>query len=116
MPIRRGRFICIGNSRDSFSDHGKTRPGGLVDMINLAVEIPRSSLAKKVKAGQLQKLSDYLGYATHHKKGLTMASDDSLKYFRSTLFRKPVMFIQKGSVMYILAEDQNLGFIKSRMK
>ncbi len=57
--------------------------GGLSDLIRMSVQITRGAFLKRVHREDLRELERQLGYSKHPSKGLTMAGDYHVQYFRS---------------------------------
>lgn len=79
-------------------------PGGLVDMIDQARQITRRTFLKHVGTRDLRSLEESLGYESHPAKGLTMAGDFHVGYFKSKLFGRPVYFFRWSAIEYVFME------------
>ena len=76
-------------------------PGGLSDMIDSAVEITRRTFLKHINRCELSDIENSLGYSDHPLKGMTMASDWHVQYFRSKLHQKRVYYFTHSAIEHI---------------
>jgi len=74
---------------------------GLIPMIDNSLNITRRTFLKYVNREDLASLEQGLGYDTHYKKGLTMASDWSVSYYRSKLHNKTVYYFRQSAIEYV---------------
>lgn len=75
--------------------------GGLCDMIDQAREVTRETFLRNVDSDDLIVLEKGLGYERNAMKGLTMASDCYVEYYRSKLHGKRVYFLRWSAIEYV---------------
>lgn len=76
-------------------------PGGLRDMIDRRLEITRRTFLTHVDRDSLAAIEEVLCYASHPSRGLTMAADWHVEYFRSVLFGKRVYGFRHSAIEYV---------------
>lgn len=87
---------CVGwPEEDVHSD------GGLVDMIDNSLEVTRSTFLKHVSKESLREVEGSLGYESHPKRGMTMAGDWHVRYFRSKLHKQTVYYFKHSAIEYV---------------
>ncbi len=62
-------------------------------MEGAARPIIRKTFLKYITLKSLQEVETSLGYSDHHKRGATMAGDPQVKYFQSTYYGNPCLFL-----------------------
>lgn len=93
---RRFYASCVGwDPRDVHAD------GGLIDMIDSAIEITRRTFLKHVDRESLREVEASLGCAAHPSQGLTMAGDFHVSYHRSKLHGKRVYFFKHSAIEHV---------------
>lgn len=75
--------------------------GGLIDMIDSAEDIERKEFLGLVNREELRQAEASLGYASHHKRGLTMAADGHVSYHTSELHGKPCAFFKHSAIEHV---------------
>jgi hypothetical protein len=75
--------------------------GGLIELIDNQMNITRRTLLKWVDRYKLADLEDILGYENHHSKGLTMAADWHVTYFKSRLHGELVYGFRHSGIEYV---------------
>lgn len=75
--------------------------GGLSDMIDSALGITRRTFLLHVDQDELKGIEAKLGYASHHKQGLTMAADWHVSYHRGTLHEERVYFFSWSGIEHV---------------
>ena len=82
------------------------KPGGLSDMIDDAIDISRKTFLQHVDKLDLNYLEvASMGYAEHHKQGLTMAGDWHVTYHRSKLHGKRVYYFRHSAIEYVFTNN-----------
>lgn len=81
-------------------------PPWLCAMIDRATIISRKTFLSKVDRKELLEIEQFLGYASHHSKGLTMAGDDHVSYYRSLLLNQRVYYFRHSAIEYVFVEHQ----------
>lgn len=89
------------NSCTSWEESDVHSDGGLCDMIEKAATITRKTFLKRVNRADLQMLENQLGYESHYTKGLTMASDWHVGYYKSTLHGKLCYFFKWSAIEFV---------------
>lgn len=87
---------CVGWERSDVDS-----PGGLSDMIDMAIDISRETFLKNVDKDDMKNLEKDFGYANNSKNGLTMVNDYHVSYHRSKLHGKRVYFFCHSCIEYI---------------
>jgi hypothetical protein len=90
---------CVSWDRNDVDEEG-----GLVDMINDAIDITRQTFLKHVDRDSLREVEASLNYEDHPKKGLTMAADWTVSYHRSKLHGKRVYFFKHSAIEYVFVK------------
>ena len=80
--------------------------GGLIDMIDEARTIERSTFVKHVDKTELRNLERLLGYESHYKQGLTMAADWHVSYHSSKLFGSRVYYFRHSAIEYVFIQHE----------
>ena len=80
-----------------------TAEGGLSDMISQRVEITRRTFLKHVNRDDLTEIEDSLGYARHPRKGLCMAGDFHVNYYKSRLHDRPCVYFTHSAIEHVFA-------------
>lgn len=80
------------------------KPGGLRDLIDGRREISRRTFLRHVERADLAELADGLAYASHPSRGLTMAADWHIEYFRSRLHGATVYGFRHSAIEYVFVE------------
>ncbi len=83
------------------------RQGGLRDLINDRVQITRQTFLKYVNREELKQLEQDLGYVCHKSRGLTMANDFHVEYFRSKHHGKIVYGFRWSGIEYVFKDEQD---------
>ncbi len=78
--------------------------GSLTDMVDSALQISRKTFLEHVDKNDLKNIERNLGYADHHKQGLTMSGDCYVAYYRSKLHGKRVYFFTQSAIEYVFHE------------
>jgi len=84
-----------------FSLHEANKEGGLIDMIDNAIDITRETFLKHVNRDSLRDVEASLGYEPHPSQGLTMAGDYHVSYHRGKLYGKVAYFFNHSSIEFI---------------
>lgn len=79
------------------------RKGGLCDLIDDRIDISRRTFLQHVDREQLRELEQDLGYADHHRRGLTMAADWHVSYHRSKWHGKTVYLFRHSGIEYVFS-------------
>lgn len=79
--------------------------GGLCDMIADAKMITRKTFLRHVNREHLAELESQLAYESHPRRGLTMAGDWHVAYYRSKLHGKTVYYFQHSHIEYVFARE-----------
>lgn len=74
--------------------------------IDAAKEITRETFKRKVDRKQREELEASLGYVKHKSRGLTIADDWHVKYFRSKLEGEWVYYLRYSAIEYIFTRRQ----------
>lgn len=77
--------------------------GGLVDMIDSAIEVTRRTFLKHADQETVRELERDLGYEKHPRNGLTMAGDYHVRYYRSKLHGEVAYFFKHSAIEYVFA-------------
>ena len=77
------------------------KEGGLMDMIDNAIDITRKTFLQHINREDLQILEDALSYSKHPRQGLTMAADWAVSYHRSKLHGKRVYYFRHSAIEYV---------------
>lgn len=80
--------------------------GGLISMIENAIDITRKTFLKHVDPCALKWAEQALGYEDHPKRGLTMAGDYHVSYHRSKLHGKVVYYFRHSSIEYVFHDPK----------
>lgn len=91
---------CVGWPEDDV--HCK---GGLVSMIDNAIDITRATFLRHVDRDDLTERERGLGYSWHWRNGLTMAGDYHVSYHRSTLHGKRVYFFRHSAIEHVFTNE-----------
>jgi len=91
------RFLsdCVGWPRGKVDD--------LHAMIDDAREVTRATFIKNVGLRNCRMLEGWLGYETHPSKGMTMAGDWHVEYYRSRLCGHTVYYVRQSSIEHVFA-------------
>ena len=81
----------------------------LSQMIQDEVQITRRTFLKHVDREQMKELEADLGYEDHYSKGLTMARDWCVGYYKSKLHGKIVYFFRYSAIEYVFADTRKAG-------
>lgn len=76
-------------------------PGGLRDMIDQRRRISRQTFLRHVCRDSLRRCASALGYESHASRGLTMAGDHHVQYFRSEHHGETVYYFVNSSIEYV---------------
>ena len=74
---------------------------GLIALIDNSVSIQRATFLRKIDTAELHAMEKSLGYENHHTKGLTMAADAHVWYFKSTYKNKEVYGFKWSGIEYV---------------
>lgn len=74
---------------------------GLNEIIDERTEITRGSFLRKVDREDLKRVEESLGYADHPSRGLTMAGDWHVEYFRSVWHGQTVYGFRYSAIEYV---------------
>ena len=96
------KFTYLNNCVNWWRDDVRSK-GGLIDMVQDAVEITRRTFVRHVDRQELREQELTLGYCRHPKQGLTMASDGCVRYYKSKLHGELVYFFDNSSIEYVFA-------------
>ncbi len=91
------------NNCVNWPDRDVHAEGGLVDMIDSAIEVTRRTFLKHADSGSVRDLEGVLGYERFWRRGLTMASDYTVRYHRSKPHGKRVYFVTHSAIEYVFA-------------
>ena len=75
--------------------------GGLIDLIDGAKEITRSSFLRHVDREQMRALEMELGYSVRRDGGSTMNRDYHVSYHRSKLHGQTVYLFKHSAIEYV---------------
>lgn len=92
---------CYYNNCVNWPRRDVSAEGGLIDMVDLSIEISRKTFLKHTDRDDLKALESSLGYSEHHKHGLTMAGDWAVSYHRSKLHKKTVYYFRHSAIEYV---------------
>ena len=81
------------------------RTGGLSDLIADRIQISRRTFRLHADADELRDLEDNLGYADHPSRGLTMAADWHVEYFRSRWHGRRVYGFRHSDIEYVFTKE-----------
>ncbi len=99
MNIYRFYHNCVGwPSEDVFC------PGGLSDLIDERIQISRRTFLRHVDRAELYELESSLSYERYAQRGLTMAGDYHVEYFRSTLHGQRVYGFRHSAIEYVFCQ------------
>jgi len=87
---------CVNWDRDYVDSEG-----GLSDMVDNAIDITRSTFVRHVDKDSLAVLEKELGYERFKRRGLTMANDWAVQYYRSKLHGTTVYFFKHSAIEYV---------------
>lgn len=73
-------------------------------MIDEAVDITSLTFLKYVDRENMREIEQSLGYASHHKQGLTMAADWHISYHRSKLHGETVYYFKWSGIEHIFTK------------
>lgn len=73
-------------------------------MIDASVNITRRTMLRAVGAKQLHEIEAKLGYSNHPKRGLTMAGDYHVSYYRSKLWGRRCYFFKWSAIEHIFTQ------------
>ena len=92
---------CVGWDRsDVFCD------GGLSDLIHDRLQISRSTFLSKADREELTEIETSMGYETHPSRGLTMAGDYHVEYFRSKHHGARVYGFRHSAIEYVFKKPE----------
>ena len=89
------------NSCTSWPPEDVEAEGGLCEMVANAMSISRRTFMKHVNRDDLSVLERQLGGASHPKRGLTIAGDYHVAYYRSRLHDERVYFMTHSAIEYV---------------
>lgn len=87
----RYRFCCVGCSNVP----------ALIRCIGSSKEISRRTFRRHVDHESLEELEVSLGYESHPSRGLTMAGDCHVTYYKSTYKGRPCVYLRYSSIEYL---------------
>ena len=74
---------------------------GLSDMVDNSIDITRSTFVSHVDKDALAVLEKGLGYERFKRRGLTMANDWAVSYYRGKLHGTTVYFFRQSAIEYV---------------
>jgi hypothetical protein len=80
-------------------------------MIDKALEVTRATFLKHVDRESLRELEDSMGYVRKAFKGLTMANDYHVNYYKSILEGQVVYFLTHSAVEYAFNNEEHALWI-----
>jgi len=88
---------------------GRTGIEALQEMISDSIEITRRTFMKHVNTDTVASMAQSMGYEADGRKGLSLAADWHVCYFRSKFKGKRVYYMRHSSIEYIftLQGDEN---------
>jgi len=86
---------CVGWPHPAYEE------GGLSDMVSEGIDISRRAFIKNVGLENTRKLEEDLGYEAHWKRGLTMAQDWSVSYWRGKLYGYRVYYVKWSMIEHV---------------
>jgi hypothetical protein len=87
---------CVGWPRDQVPD--------LSAMIQAGEKITRETFLKHVDRQEMKRIEQELGYERDSRKGLTMAKDWHVAYFKSTLRGCPAVYFVWSAIEYVFTD------------
>ena len=76
-------------------------PGGLCSLIDDRQQVTRRTFLRHVSREELWRLENQLGYSQHPARGLTMAADWHVEYFRSRLHGRRVYGFRHSAIEFV---------------
>lgn len=97
-PAQRLRFFsdCVNWPDDQVED--------LKEMIYVGQEISRAVFLRSVDLEEMKELEQRLGYERDPRKGLTMAKDWCVSYYRSTLRGCPAVYFKWSAIEHVFTD------------
>jgi hypothetical protein len=98
MPTKRLSFFsdCVSWPEDQVDD--------LNAMIEAGKEITRATFLKSVDPEEMRRLEEQLGYERDPRKGLTMAKDFHVAYYRSTVRGCPAVYFVWSAIEQVFTD------------
>ena len=73
----------------------------LSDLIDNAIDISRTTFLKHIDRKELKNIESDLGYSSHYKQGMTMASDWHVSYHRSKFKNKICYYFKHSAIEHV---------------
>jgi hypothetical protein len=93
---------------DDFTIELSIAPAGLSDMIESKRTISRRTFLAHTDKAEIETIAMNLGYEKNAKRGLTMAGDCYITYWRSSLFGRVVYGFDWSAYEYIFTQDGSI--------
>lgn len=77
----------------------------IIDMTDKGREITRETFGANIGRGNYLMLSDALGYVRHASKGLTLAKDYHVAYYRSKFRGKPCYYMVHSAIEHVFVQS-----------
>jgi hypothetical protein len=87
---------CVNWPEDQVDD--------LKAMIEASETISRTTFLKSVDSGEMKELEEHLGYERDPRRGLTMAKDWHVAYYRSTLRGCPAVYFKWSAIEHVFTD------------
>lgn len=81
-------------------------PSLLLDVGAMPRKITRKTFLKYASLEKVREIEARLGYKAHHRSGKTMASDDKVKYFRSTYRGEDCVYVSVDGIRYMWTKNR----------
>jgi hypothetical protein len=75
--------------------------GGLCDMISSGIDISRKTFLKHVDKSSFAMLEQDLGYERFARRGLTIANDLAVRYYKGKLHGETVYWLNHSAIEYV---------------